>query len=146
MLVLVLFSSIDCESLAVELGIKYSRIKVPLLPIVNLDILDHHFVVLSKDDSFKVVLDFVPDDRSFTFEGLASSLALILGFSKPGKIRCTYLRRGLIADEVSKIISRICIGWDININIYNHNCQHFCDFIEKEFEAEDTSTNSFHSA
>lgn len=108
-----------------------SVIRVPLLSVIPLQSTFHHFLIVASGNS-KVVLDFVPMYRQMDSRGLLSSLRLLVGNSQPGKVRCVSLRHDAIPKHVSKALDSVLEEWDSEINIYYHNCQHFCNFAEKK--------------
>ena len=109
-----------------------SVIRVPLLSVIPLQSTFHHFLIVASENS-KVILDFVPMYRQMNPRGLISSLRLLVGNSQPGKVRCVFLRHDAVPEHVSKALDSVLAEWDSEINIYYHNCQHFCNFAEKKF-------------
>jgi len=120
--------------------LEISRIKVPLFQFLPLHFTYHHFLVLSSNEC-KVILDFIPAQRSMNIDGTRSALLLIAGQSQPGIVRSIFLRP-MESKPISRVLDAVFSNWDDEINIYSHNCQHFCDFVEERFRGSGITLSS----
>lgn len=115
---------------------KYIEIRihdVPLLRFLPLPTQTfHHFVSIAERSKGcgSVILDFIPKDR----RSILSLITLLLGKDQPGQIRCITLHDSESLEFINTV-NAICRDWHSDINIYNHNCQHFSEFVMKRFSS-----------
>lgn len=98
---------------------------VPMIRLISLDFTFHHFVTISEGSGAQVILDFVPVNR----KDIPTLIGLLLGKSKPGKIRTVVLNKELMTMEMKNIVENITSAWNTELNIYDHNCQDFSNFV-----------------
>ena len=75
----------------------------------------------------RVILDFVPLDRSISLSGATSAILLLMNQNQPGKVRCVRMSQ---SQELEALVKNILQNWDDNINIYSHNCQDFTRHVQ----------------
>ena len=125
-----------CHSTSVcsEGTIEVEVIKMPLVFFkfpIPLEQTYHHMASIkdSKIGSL-TLLDFVPSDKSFSTSGTLTALSLIAGQCQEGRVRIRGEKE--LSPKMEKLIDKIVQTWCSNINIYTHNCQHFCEHVKEK--------------
>lgn len=132
--VVFLTSTLVLACTAIRIGIR----KVPLVFFqtpLSLDFTKHTIATLEDQNGSRVILDFVPADRSITLDGAISAVLLLANQYQPGKVRCVKMETTNVpSEELDAIVEDITKNWDENINIYSHNCQDFTRYVQHRVE------------
>ena len=92
----------------------------------------HTIATLEDQEGSRVIVDFVPADRSKSFSGLVNAILLLANQHRPGKVRCVKMMTTTApSEELKKLIEEVIENWDDNINIYSHNCQDFTRYVSQ---------------
>jgi len=128
------YSVLFTRTMSIQTRILYSS-ALHFLPALKL----HHIVLVSNNDGNKVIaIDFTPINQT-SFSTLSK---LLLGFNVPAEIRMIHLdgshfldtdetliekwiKKNEILSNAHAIASIKMDGWNSDMNLYTHNCQHF---------------------
>ena len=120
-------------------SIKVRIRKVPLVFFqtpLPFEFTKHTIATLEDQKGSRVILDFVPADRSITIGGAISTVLLLVNQHQPGRMRQVKMRTTNVpSEELDKLVDDIVGNWDENINIYSHNCQDFTRYVQQRVEA-----------
>jgi len=99
----------------------------------------HTIAVLEdNEESRRVLLDFVPADRSLSMSGAVTAAMLLVNQRQKGKIRRvnmhTQTTDSTQVPELDTLVDDIVASWDSDINVYSHNCQDFTDHVQTKLE------------
>jgi hypothetical protein len=115
----------------IALSNTFYTIKTPIYKNVHC-FFSHHLLLVHKHEAPLFILDFSPSER---INEPSIILKLLSGNKMPGKVRVWEVPPTSMDPEIEfayyypELVVKLR-SWDNHFQLYNHNCQTFCKFIQ----------------